>query len=180
MKKLLLILPLALILCFMVGCQDKEAMAELEEFKAQAELEQKNLELIKNMIKELDSGNRDIIEEMSAEECQFIIPSDADPMSKADVFADADREAFVKAFPIMKHDVKELLAKDDKVILWSVDITQHEGEYLGIPASGKQIKVGSIAIIRIKDGKIVELVSESNMLGFSQQLGMELKPKQGE
>ncbi|MFX0203156.1 MAG: hypothetical protein ACFFCW_44190 [Candidatus Hodarchaeota archaeon] len=28
MKKLLLILPLALILCFMVGCQDKEADVE--------------------------------------------------------------------------------------------------------------------------------------------------------
>ena len=28
MKKLLMILPLALILCFMVGCQNKEAMAE--------------------------------------------------------------------------------------------------------------------------------------------------------
>jgi len=31
MKKLLLILPLALVLCFMVGCQEKVAMAELEE-----------------------------------------------------------------------------------------------------------------------------------------------------
>ena len=37
MKKLLMILPLALILCFMVGCQDKEAMAKLEEFRARAE-----------------------------------------------------------------------------------------------------------------------------------------------
>ena len=35
MKKLLIMLPLTLILCFMVSCQDKEAMAELEEFKAQ-------------------------------------------------------------------------------------------------------------------------------------------------
>jgi hypothetical protein len=39
MKKLLLILPLALILCFMVGCQDKAAMAELEATKAQVEVE---------------------------------------------------------------------------------------------------------------------------------------------
>ena len=34
MKKLSLILHLTLILCIMVGCQDKEAMAELEEMKA--------------------------------------------------------------------------------------------------------------------------------------------------
>ena len=42
MKKLLMILPLAMILCFMVSCQDKESMAELEEFRAQAEVEEKN------------------------------------------------------------------------------------------------------------------------------------------
>ncbi len=39
MKKHSVILPLALLLCFTVGCQDKEVMAELEEFKAQAEVE---------------------------------------------------------------------------------------------------------------------------------------------
>jgi hypothetical protein len=36
MRKLCMILPMALILCFMVGCQDKEAM------KGQAEVEEQN------------------------------------------------------------------------------------------------------------------------------------------
>ena len=36
MNKLCMILALGLMLCFVVGCQDKEAMAELEEMKAQA------------------------------------------------------------------------------------------------------------------------------------------------
>jgi len=52
MKKLFLILPLALILCFMVGCQDKEAMAELEAMKAQAKVEEQNKELIRNLYEE--------------------------------------------------------------------------------------------------------------------------------
>ena len=46
MKKEFMILPLALILCFMVGCQDKEAIAELEEFRAQAALEEQNKALV--------------------------------------------------------------------------------------------------------------------------------------
>ena len=49
MKKLFMILPLALILCFMVGCQDKEAMEELEEFRAQASIEEQNVALVKRM-----------------------------------------------------------------------------------------------------------------------------------
>ena len=36
-----MVLPLALILCLMVGCQDKEAIAELEAMKAQAAVEEK-------------------------------------------------------------------------------------------------------------------------------------------
>ncbi|TET68415.1 MAG: hypothetical protein E3J56_11430, partial [Candidatus Aminicenantes bacterium] len=47
MKKLCMILPLALVLCFMVGCQDKEAMAELEKFKAQAKIEEQNMDVVK-------------------------------------------------------------------------------------------------------------------------------------
>ena len=50
MKNYMIILPLALILCFMVGCQDKEAMAELEEFRAQAAVEEQNKELVTRLI----------------------------------------------------------------------------------------------------------------------------------
>jgi hypothetical protein len=40
LKKLPLILSFALILCFMVGCQDKETKPELEESKVKAEVEE--------------------------------------------------------------------------------------------------------------------------------------------
>jgi hypothetical protein len=42
MKKLLMVIPLVFLLCFTFGCQDKEAMAELEEFKSQTALEEQN------------------------------------------------------------------------------------------------------------------------------------------
>jgi len=34
-------------------------------------------------------------------------------------------------------------------------------------------------ICRIPDGKIVEIREEADMLGLNQQIGMELKPKEG-
>ncbi len=57
MKKLCMILSLALILCFVVGCQDKEAMAEIEAIKAQVEVEEQNIELTKRWVEEMDKGN---------------------------------------------------------------------------------------------------------------------------
>ena len=56
MKKLSLILSLALILCFIVGCQDKAALAELEEFRAQAAVEEQNKEIMNHYFKVLDNG----------------------------------------------------------------------------------------------------------------------------
>lgn len=62
MKNLRIILPLALVLCLSVSCQDKEiiaeldkaqakeAMTELEAFEAQAELEKRNEALVRRVI----------------------------------------------------------------------------------------------------------------------------------
>jgi len=63
MNKLYMILPLALILCFTVGCQDKEAMAELEEFRAQAKVEEQNEALYRGIIEELNKGNSEYFNE---------------------------------------------------------------------------------------------------------------------
>jgi predicted ester cyclase len=134
MKKLFMILPLALILCFMVGCQDKAAVAELEAMKAQAEVEEQNTELIRNFLGELDSRNWDIVQEIFADDCKFYYPSDNDPVSKKEQFTALDEN--LEAFPKWEHNIKDIFAEDDKVVVWTVDVTTHEGEFQGIPATG--------------------------------------------
>ncbi len=56
MKKLLTIIPLVILLCFIFGCQDKAAIAELEEFRAQAAIEEQNKEVVKRLNEELNKG----------------------------------------------------------------------------------------------------------------------------
>jgi len=73
MKKHGVILLMALIICFMLGCQDKETMAELEEFRVQKEVEEQNKKLIVRLIEEMDKGNFDIFDELSSDDyvCHF-------------------------------------------------------------------------------------------------------------
>ncbi len=177
MKKLSIILPLALILCVMVGCQDKAAMAELEKFKAQAAVEEQNEMLIRNLLKELDAGNWDKFKEVLADEYKLYSPSNAPAISKEEQIAMVN--SFLKGFPKWQHEIKDLIAKDDKVVVHVIDKTTHEGEFMGVPATGNKIEFGNIIIYRIKNGKIVEAVQEADTLGWFQQLGMELKPKEG-
>ena len=67
MNKLFIILSLALILCFMVSCQDKEAIAELEAMKAQAEVEEQNKAILRRVHDEVWSmGNLEVVDELYA------------------------------------------------------------------------------------------------------------------
>ncbi|MGD8538806.1 MAG: ester cyclase, partial [Candidatus Aminicenantes bacterium] len=156
MKKLLIILSLVLILCFMVGCQDKEAMAELEEFRAQAALEEQNLALVKGLWAEVAKGNVEIFKQLCAPEFAYFSAS----ISPEPISLDGIIEAFKMEFQGFPNDynfkIHELIAKGDKVIGRFTVTGTHEGEYYGIPATGNKIEFGVIDIFHIKEGKIVE------------------------
>jgi predicted ester cyclase len=47
----------------------------------------------------------------------------------------------------------------------------HEGEYSGVPATGKRVKFNGIAMNRYADGKIVESVVEGDWVSVLKQIG---------
>jgi len=129
MKKLLLVLPLALILCFMVGCQDKVAMAELEEFRAQAEVEKQNKASFRYMMEETDKGNYSAWDEV----CSADYVSHWGEISwNLEKHKQANRPLLM-AFPDLKHDLINMIAEGDRVVLRLTLTGTHEGEYMGIP-----------------------------------------------
>src|SRR5438093_6980197 len=54
------------------------------------------------------------------------------------------------AFPDMKVDVEQLVASGDRVAIRSTIRGTHEGEFTGVPATGKTVEVGSMDIVRVK------------------------------
>jgi predicted ester cyclase len=56
----------------------------------------------------------------------------------------------------------------------------HEGEYMGIPSTGNKINYTAMVKARFSEGKIVKAWGVGDILTLMQQLGMELKPKEGE
>jgi len=179
MKKLCMILPLALILCFMVGCQDKEAMAELEAMKVQAEVEEQNKELARAVWEGWDKGEFEAFKELLAPDYVNYYPSRSTrPISREEIIEIGKMQR--KAFPDLAFSIEELIAIEDRVIVRIILSGTHEGEYQGIPATGNKIVGSGILIGRIENGKFVEDRAEFNMLGMLMQLGMELKPKEEE
>ena len=178
MKKLVLILSLVFLLCFAFGCQDKAAMAELEEFRAQAALEEQNKEIVRKGFKLFDEGNIEGLMELFAPNSLWYSPSNSPaPMSKEEL-----RELlvmFFNEFSERNSKIEDIIAAGDKVITRVVTTSTHPGEYRGIPATGKKVEYSSIVIFSLEDGKAVEVREDVDNLGRMQQLGMELKSKEG-
>ena len=176
MNKLHMILSMALVLCFMVGCQDKAATAELEEFKAQAALEEQNKEIVLRFYEEIDKQNFDAAIAMLASEYGLYSPSNSPKPRSREESMEALKMA-LRVSPDTNYGVEELYAVGDRVIARLIATGTHEGDLPGFPASGNKFEYSAIVIARIENGKIIEEKIEFDELGFMQQLGMELRPK---
>jgi steroid delta-isomerase-like uncharacterized protein len=76
------------------------------------------------------------------------------------------------AFPDLHFEIVDLIAEGDKVLTRWVLTGTHQGEYLGVPATGKSIRVEGMSFDRIEDGLVAEGFDGWDALGLRQQLGL--------
>jgi steroid delta-isomerase-like uncharacterized protein len=75
------------------------------------------------------------------------------------------------AFPDVVVTIQDQIAEGDRVVTrWTAQAT-HQGNFMGIPATGKQVRAKAIHIHQIVDGRIAALWEEFDMFGLMQQLG---------
>ena len=79
---------------------------------------------------------------------------------------------FRAAFPDMHIHIEEEIAEGDLVTSRFVAHGTHQGELMGIPATGKEVTVSGINIARVAGGKIMERWEEFDMMGMMVQLGV--------
>jgi len=75
------------------------------------------------------------------------------------------------AFPDLHFTVEDIVVGGSKIAVRWVFRGTHQGDLDGIPATGKQVTVTGISIIRIEGTKVVEEIVSSDAMGFLQQLG---------
>ena len=84
------------------------------------------------------------------------------------------------AFPDFKATINDLIAEGDKVVIHMTWNGTQQGEFKGIPPTGKRISVGIFDILRIAEGQIVEHWGLTDSMAMMQQLGVIPAPGQGE
>jgi steroid delta-isomerase-like uncharacterized protein len=79
---------------------------------------------------------------------------------------------FEAGFPDLQVHLDEVLAAEgDRVITRSHWTGTHQGEFMGVPASGSSVDVSFIDIWRIEDGQLAESWVRMDLLSLMQQVG---------
>jgi steroid delta-isomerase-like uncharacterized protein len=130
---------------------------------------EENKALVYRYVEALNKHNLAAMEEVYARD--FVVHGPA-------AFGDMDRArvkqmytAFFPAFPDAHVAVEDVIAEGDKVVYRVTIRGTHQGVFMSIPPTGKQVSWTAIEIERIEDDRFVEGWTNSDDLGLMQQLG---------
>jgi predicted ester cyclase len=84
---------------------------------------------------------------------------------------------FRAAFPDFRYTIEDEIAVGDRLVHRLTARGTQKGEFLGVPATGKQATWSEIHIARIANGKVVEHWGSVDQMGMLQQLGLNWAPK---
>lgn len=77
-----------------------------------------------------------------------------------------------RAFPDLHITVEDLIAEGDKVVERDTVTGTHQGEYMGLPPTGKSVAYNEIFIMRFVNGRIAEIWGVVDVFSQMRQLGM--------
>lgn len=134
-----------------------------------AELFEKNITLVKRLFEEVwNKGNLSLVDEfLAADFVDYNRPPDA-PDGREGYKAGVNM--IRTAFPDFHFTLDQILAEDNRVAIRLTGSGTHKGDFLGISPTGKQVTLGSMTFIHIKNGKLAERWGISDIPRVIQQL----------
>jgi steroid delta-isomerase-like uncharacterized protein len=96
------------------------------------------------------------------------------PLPIAATGAELLKEVFarlLRAYPDLHITIEDLVEEGDKVVSRNTVTGTHQGEYMGIPPTGKSVTYNEVIIARFADGRIAETWGLVDVLSQMRQLG---------
>ena len=137
---------------------------------------EQNKALVRRFYEEIDKGNLGILDELVAEDYVDHNPPAFPSKVSGREKLKRDFKLFWEATPGY-HRIEDQVAEGDKVVTRLTSYGKHQGDLPGAPRTGNDLKMTSITIHRIANGKLVEKWSEKDMISFLQQTGVISAPE---
>lgn len=120
-----------------------------------------------------NTGNLETVKQVYSEHAERTDPNGHEPLRRRGMQEIAKFVAEVHtAFPDFKIQITESVAEGDHIAFhWTVTGTQN-GEFQGVPASGRRVELSGMTLDRLRDGKVVSEHVYFDRLALLEQLGV--------
>jgi predicted ester cyclase len=132
-------------------------------------IEEANKALVRRFIEYINNDNSAPIDEFVTSDYSYHNPS---MREVKDLAAIKQLNAMIaSAFPDMHFTIEDIVAEGEKVVYRYSARGTHQGHFMGIAPTGKEVTLSGIVISRIINGKLREDWECADELGLMQQLG---------
>ncbi|PKX91233.1 ester cyclase [Aspergillus novofumigatus IBT 16806] len=118
----------------------------------------------------INSSDETIGREVVSESAVFHVPFSDTPLKGLSGYMQI-LATMRSAFPDIQWTLDDTVIEDDRVVAQFTLRGSHEGQFFGVPASGKKIQAQAMNIYRFTDGMIVEETGLPDLFGIMLQIG---------
>lgn len=118
----------------------------------------------------VSDGKIEVIDELCAPD--FV---DHDPLPGTGADLAGLKEGIVQiraAFPDLRATADEIIAEGDRIAVRSTMRGTHEGDFMGVPGSGKKVEVSNYDFVRFEDDLAAEHWGVIDSAALMEQIGM--------
>ena len=137
---------------------------------------EQNKKVMERFVEFINTGNMEIGREIIAPDVIFYAPTSPEPMTGLEGYA-AVLDMMRGAMPDVHWTVEETIAEGDKVMIRFTMSGTQTHPLMGIPATGKSIRVTAMNIYELRDGKIIREHGLPDLFSLLGQLGVLPLPK---
>lgn len=132
-----------------------------------AETNKQSMQLFTEFI---NTANERLANELIAQDAIFHVPGQGEPMQGPAGYL-AIIAMMRAGFPDIQWTLEETIAEGDRIAARFTMHGTHQGVFLGMRATGKQIAVQAMNFYRFSGSKIVEERGQPDLFGLLQQIG---------
>ena len=133
--------------------------------------EETNKALLRRFVEEMvNQGNMAVAPELVAPDFIELDPFPGQAPGRAGLIESIERQRI--AFPDLIWRIEEMVAEGEKVASLHSWSGTHQGEFLGIAPTGKQVRMSCMIFDTYEDGKLKKSRLVMNVLSLLQQLGV--------
>jgi steroid delta-isomerase-like uncharacterized protein len=131
-----------------------------------------NIEMSERFVEQaFNARNLDVVDELVADDYVTHDVPGAASIEGKDAYRDYIASIHA-GFSDLAATVTTCFGQDDLVCTRTDYRGTHDGEFMGVPATGKPVEISGTTITRIEDGKMVETWANVDTLGLLQQVGV--------